>query len=726
MSESTRQSSQYRGALKQLEAGRLEEAVALARQLYQEYPAWAGSHKLLGILNLKTGKPAQAEAAWRKTLELDPGDSQTLFNLLQLLRQKQPEAQPALALCRQYLPQARPDAELLSLAARLYLEAGQLDEALGLLPPLTELKPQSNWALKLAQPFETRQPDVALAWYRRVRAQSPENLAVLEALARLALQARDAAEALSCWQQVVQLEANGRRLCNLGAVQLLLRQDAEAEASFRRALETEPELWQAHHQLGLMLLARQDYAAALPHLQAALPQAPTLGEPLYQHALDLMRYGRHELADAYLELCCRIPEQVPVPLHELYAKRASCQLPLMDQPAVARMYDLATAHAPHPLLYRWPQLMALPYVYDSGEHLRQTRADFEAGLQAMSSEIDAALARKEDLIPLLDSAKPPFLIAYHGCDDRPVLENLGRIWTRVLAAGDCLHRCRHLPQPGRRIRLGFLSSFFFSHSVLIAFGQTICDLAADPDFEVTCIHIEKLQDEKTQWLKEQVQHFVHLPGALAPQQLIELELDILIFCDIGMEPRSYQLGLHRLAPIQCVFTGHPDTTGLPEIDYYFSSCLSEPENGAEYYSETLIPLNPGISRYNPIQAPERVASRSELGLSESAHIYFCPMTLFKLHPDFDAALAGILHADPQGELYLVGKLTNRLQGVLQRRLTHSYPELAERIRFLPWMSREDFYSAILQADVMLDSFHFGGGTTTRMVLGLGQPYLSWP
>ncbi|HEY9842557.1 MAG TPA: tetratricopeptide repeat protein, partial [Candidatus Obscuribacterales bacterium] len=633
-------SAPYRQALKLLEAGRLEEAVALARQLYREYPDWAGSHKLLGILNLKTGKPAQAEAAWRKTLALDPADGQTLFNLLQLLRQKGSDAHDGLALCRQHLPQAKPDAELLSLAARLYLEAGQLDEALDLLARLTELKPQSNWAVKLAQPCETRQPELAIAWYRRVRAQTPENTGVLEALARLALQARDAAEALSCWQQLVQLEANGRRLCNLGAVQLLLRQGAEAEASFRRALEIEPELWQAHHQLGLMLLARQDYAAALPHLQAALPKAPALGETLYQHAQDLMRFGRHELADAYLELCCRIPEQVSVPLHELYAKRASCQLPLMDQSAVARMYDLATAHAPHPLLYRWPRLMALPYIYDSGEHLRQTRADFEAGLQAMSSEIDAALARKEDLIPLLDSAKPPFLIAYQAYDDRPVLESLGRIWTRILEAGDCLHRCRHLPQPGRRIRIGFLSSFFFSHSVLIAFGQTICDLAADPDFEVTCIHIEKLQDEKTQWLREQVQHFIHLPGALAPQQLIALELDILIFCDIGMEPRSYQLGLHRLAPIHCAFTGHPDTTGLPEMDYFFSSYFSEPENADEHYSETLIRLNPGISRYALIQAPKPVASRSELGLSESAHVYFCPMTLFKLHPDFDAALAG--------------------------------------------------------------------------------------
>ena len=39
--------------------------------------------------------------------------------------------------------------------------------------------------------------------------------------------------------------------------------------------------------------------------------------------------------------------------------------------------------------------------------------------------------------------------------------------------------------------------------------------------------------------------------------------------------------------------------------------------------------------------------------------------------------------------------------------------LAERIQFLPWLDPERFYSLILQADVVLDSFHFGGGSTSR-------------
>ncbi|HEY9842558.1 MAG: tetratricopeptide repeat protein [Candidatus Sericytochromatia bacterium] len=725
MSDST-STIQYRGALKLLEAGRLEEAVALARQLYRDFPGWAGSHKLLGILNLKTGKPAQAEAAWRKTLALDPADGQTLFNLLQLLRQKHPDAHDGLALCRQHLPQTKPDAELLSLAARLYLEAGQLDEALGLLARLTELKPQSNWAVKLAQPCETRQPERALAWYRRVRTQTPENTGVLEALARLALQARDAAEALSCWQQLVQLEANGRRLCNLGAVQLLLRQEAEAEASFRRALEIEPELWQAHQQLGLRLLARQDYAAALPHLQAALPKAPELARELYSLGCKLNLQGQVLLAESFLELCCTVPEQLPDPLHTVYARRAGGFLHHKDYLSARRMYDLAIAHAPQPLLYAWPRLLALPQMPSSLAHLQQERAAFEAGLQTMISEIDAALARKEDLIPLLDTIKPPFTLAYQGCSNKDVMEQLGQCWTRILAAGGSLYRSSHQPQAGRRIRIGIVSRFFRQHSVLIAYGQMICNLAADPDFEVTCIYLGTQVDNKTLWLKSQVPSFLHLPGELSPQSILDLELDILYYTDIGMDKKSYSLALHRLAPIQCVISGHPNTTGLPEMDYYISDLLLEPENAPSQYSETLIRLQQGFMQIDPPQAPERVASRSELGLSESAHVYFCPMTLFKLHPDFDAALAGILRADPQGELYLVSHYDSLLTGQLRQRLAEGQPDIAERVHFLPWMSLQDFFSTILQADVVLDSFHFGGGTTSRMVLAQGQPYVSWP
>ena len=40
--------------------------------------------------------------------------------------------------------------------------------------------------------------------------------------------------------------------------------------------------------------------------------------------------------------------------------------------------------------------------------------------------------------------------------------------------------------------------------------------------------------------------------------------------DVGMEPFSYYLSFARLAPVQVVWWGHPDTTPSNQIDYFLS------------------------------------------------------------------------------------------------------------------------------------------------------------
>ena len=43
------------------------------------------------------------------------------------------------------------------------------------------------------------------------------------------------------------------------------------------------------------------------------------------------------------------------------------------------------------------------------------------------------------------------------------------------------------------------------------------------------------------------------------------DLDILIYPEIGIDPVTYYLSFARLAPVQAVWYGHPDTTGVSTI-----------------------------------------------------------------------------------------------------------------------------------------------------------------
>src|SRR5947199_133897 len=63
--------------------------------------------------------------------------------------------------------------------------------------------------------------------------------------------------------------------------------------------------------------------------------------------------------------------------------------------------------------------------------------------------------------------------------------------------------------------------------------------------------------------------------AAAREAIARLELDVLFYQDVGLEPLSYFLAFSRLAPVQLTSFGHPDTTGIPNLDYFLSSSSYE-------------------------------------------------------------------------------------------------------------------------------------------------------
>ena len=145
-------------------------------------------------------------------------------------------------------------------------------------------------------------------------------------------------------------------------------------------------------------------------------------------------------------------------------------------------------------------------------------------------------------------------------------------------------------------------------------------------------------------------HYVEVPTNLpaARQAIAGQRLDVLYYADIGMDPVTYSLAFSRLAPVQCVTWGHPVTTGLDTIDYFISMDAAEPEDAAEHYTETLVRLKALSVYYYRPEPPASLKDRAAFGLPEECHLYSCPQTLFKLHPEFDDLLGAILRRDPQG------------------------------------------------------------------------------
>jgi predicted O-linked N-acetylglucosamine transferase (SPINDLY family) len=100
--------------------------------------------------------------------------------------------------------------------------------------------------------------------------------------------------------------------------------------------------------------------------------------------------------------------------------------------------------------------------------------------------------------------------------------------------------------------------------------------------------------------------------------------------------------------------------------------------------------------------------------------------LFKFHPEFDTALAGILRGDPKAIVVTLDAKYPEWKQLLQDRWRRHMPGVADRIKFLPKVPRDEFLELLACSDVMLDPFPFGGGHTSYEAFALGVPVVTLP
>jgi predicted O-linked N-acetylglucosamine transferase (SPINDLY family) len=238
------------------------------------------------------------------------------------------------------------------------------------------------------------------------------------------------------------------------------------------------------------------------------------------------------------------------------------------------------------------------------------------------------------------------------------------------------------------------------------------------------------QDDTSRFIFANARHAMALPAGLdaARRAIADLGLDILFYQDIGMEPVSYFLAHARLAPVQCVSFGHPDTTGIPNVDYFISNDLFEPPGAAAHYSEKLYllhDLGTLAYYYRPAPAP-RQPTRAELGLPEGVRIYYCPQTPYKFHPDLDAVLEAILRSDPDGMLAVPRPRYPAWESLLLRRIERTLGDRMNRVLVIPQRPRDGFLSLLGAADVLLDTLHFNGMNTSLLGFAAGTPIVTLP
>ncbi|MGO9993420.1 MAG: tetratricopeptide repeat protein [Steroidobacteraceae bacterium] len=566
----------------------------------------------------------------------------------------------------------------------------------------------------------------AAAWYAFARAQK---------------ELGNPATAIACYRRALAIEPrNPTLLTSLGTALVGAGQPEQAIRMYREALAAHPDHAGARASLerllgpapgGMNRLAQIRGQAQCLHREGRLCEAFDLHREALRVAPQLAGIwlsagslaGKLGLQSASLPLFEEAARLDPSSFPAIESARRICVAAgLLDK--AAQYSERAYALKPSDDI-RIAMALTIAAIQPSMEAIDPSRRAFAAGLDAAAG----AGLKVQDLSAA--QGMGAFFLAYHGDNDRDLQIKAARLLSD--ATPGLSMTAAHCRAPTRRegkIRIGFISAFLFNHSIGTTTRGLVTELSR-ARFEVIVLRIAPSpSDEVTDLIRRAADHTVDLDAdyRVARQQIAALELDVLFYQDIGMEPMSYRLAFSRLAPVQCVSFGHPNTTGIPAMDYFVSNDLYEPEDAASHYSEELFLLEdlPTLAYYYRPDPPRSIPDRSAFGLHADDHVYLCPQTLFKLHPEFDALLGGILRRDPQGVLVLIRGQYEEYTDQIRQRWSRTLDDVSNRILFLDRMPFARYMELLSIADVCLDTLHFNGMNSSLEAFSVGTPIVTLP
>jgi predicted O-linked N-acetylglucosamine transferase (SPINDLY family) len=459
---------------------------------------------------------------------------------------------------------------------------------------------------------------------------------------------------------------------NLGNIQFLLEQNAEAEQSYRRCLQLDPQHGKGHFNLGVLLLAAQRNHEAETHLRHALRLDPESAEARYQLALALLEQKQYS------------------------------QPVLLLQEAIARRPGHAPSHD------------SLSFAF---LNLGQVDKAVEHGRAAVKLAPEDPLVLGNLLFTLnYANAAPGEVKALAQAYGAMVSERAAG--KRMASWGD------DSPEP-RKLRIGFVSGDFKNHPVTFFLLPLLG--ALDPArFECFAYSTVAYEDDYTRKVQAAVHTFRALSRASAQEAASRIHADgIHILFDLAGHTGHNRLPLFafRPAPVQASWLGYFSTTGVMEIDYILADEVGVPGTEASQFTEQVWLLPDTRLCFSP---PDPAPEVKPLPALENGYFTFgCYQSLAKVNDAVLAAWKPIFAALPRARLRwqcLQFADMQARKATFERLRKHGIAEA--RVQLLKDAERPEYLATYRHVDMLLDTFPFPGGTTTCEALWMGVPTLT--
>jgi protein O-GlcNAc transferase len=471
----------------------------------------------------------------------------------------------------------------------------------------------------------------------------------------------------------------------------------EAVRSYKKALDINPRLPGTYNNLGMILQEKRDYDGALECYRKAVTIAPHLAEAQYNLGNLLHRDGKQNEALA--------------------------------------AYDKAIEINPDYLIARWGRCIAqLQIIYPDQSDIEISRRRYEEDLLRLRKTIVLDTPEDSKIAPETVGVHQPFYLAYQGLNDRELQQIYGDLVCRIMAFRYTeFAECPSVPRldSGEPIRIGMVSGYFRNHSIWKLYRGWVENIDKQR-FKLLGYHTGKTKDSETKKARECFSQFVE--DIYSFEELCRIirrdNLHVLIYPEIGMDSTTLRLAAMRLAPVQCVSWGHPDTSGLPTIDYFLSSDLMEPVDAGSHYTEKLVRL-PNLSiYYAPLDFSHADINREIFNLRQKSVLYLCCQSLYKYLPQYDEIYPRIARQLDDCQFLFISNPSRNVTEQFRFRIKNAFSRYEMNadnyVIFLPQLDAANYHVINCISDIYLDSIGWSGGNTTLEAIAADLPVVTIP
>jgi predicted O-linked N-acetylglucosamine transferase (SPINDLY family) len=681
----------------QLKAGRYADAERLYRQVMESDAHYPAALVNLGFALREQGRTNEAREVLERAVRIAAEDADSHYLLASILASTGPKdaevshLRKAIELRPDFEP-ARHQLITTLMQSGRFAEATKLcEEGIAILPDSAELH-----FYRGSLYLHTDEKPLAIESCKRALALNPAMLAAQQCLSQLLL-------------DTAQLE--------------------QAEASYRREIELTPEHFGPYHQLGVVLSRMKRYAGAIEQFKRAISLNPRSGASYFS------------LGETYTEFDSESGESLAL-------AQANYEKAVEVEPAVSSFhcslgfsywrgaqhdramtsFDRAIELDPNNAKARWARVMLWAPAFSSkGTDDSPDRSGFGRELARfedwwVKSDTDGSLF-VGDL--------QPFFLTYQEENNLALLKQYGQVCAKAMQRWLERQKSPAFKRPmGKRIRLGIVSGDIRLHSNWMALIKGWFRSFDLERFELVVFSLADQVDPETSWARSKSDVFVGgaktLPQWVAA--LREQNCEILLYPAVGLHPMALKLASLRLAPVQINTWGHPDTSGLPTLDYYVSAECFEPADAQDHYSEQLVLLPHLGNRIQPLGLTSSELDFAAMNIDIEKPILVCPGTPFKYQPEHDHIFAEIARGVPDAQLVFFRPSAATLANLLEVRITKQFEaaglNVMDNVRFIRWLNFHEFHGLLRHADVMLDTIGFSGYNTAVQAIECGLPLVT--